>query len=157
MISQVALLKKNDKLDNQTSVRMSAMRRYGTAPELKIRKALKRLGLKIRTNVKSLPGTPDVVLPDSRIVIFCHGCFWHHHKGCKKSSVPKANKAFWIEKFSATDARDARDQALLRELGWIVLIAWECDILKNVDGVTNDVARVHNTLSAANANWLKTG
>ncbi len=150
-------LKKTNKSDNQTRARMRAIRRRGTLPELKVRKALKRLGLTIRTNVKTLPGTPDIVLPDSRVVIFCHGCFWHRHDGCKKSSVPKINESFWIEKFSATGVRDARDQALLRGLGWIVLVVWECEIIKNINDVTDNIVRVHNTLFAENTKWLKTG
>lgn len=136
---------------------MRSVRRRGTLPELRLRKSLTRFGLKVKANVKSLPGTPDIVLMDSRVVVFCHGCFWHRHEGCKKSSIPKTNTSFWLEKFEATIIRDARDQSHLRELGWITLIAWECDIFKNVKDVTQNILRVHNTLLVSNTKWLSAG
>ena len=134
---------------------MSAVRQRGTLPELQLRTCLKRHGLKFKTNVRALPGTPDIVFTVSRDIVLCHGCFWHRHEGCRKSTIPKTNSGFWIDKFEATRTRDARDQSRLRELGWIVLIAWECDISKNVDEVAHSILRVHNTLLSTTTRWLR--
>lgn len=148
---------KNDNTDARRNAQMSAVRQRGTLPELQLRTCLKRHGLKFKTNVRALPGTPDIVLTDSRVIVLCHGCFWHRHEGCRKSTIPKTNSGFWIDKFEATRTRDARDQSRLRELGWIILIAWECDISKNVEEVAHSILRVHNTLLSTTTKWLRAG
>ncbi|MDG9924479.1 MULTISPECIES: DNA mismatch endonuclease Vsr [unclassified Pseudomonas] len=106
---------------------MRAVRRADTKPELRVRRVLHALGLRFRLHRKSLPGSPDVVLPKHRTVIFVHGCFWHRHPGCRYASTPKTRQEFWLPKFEANIQRDARKEAQLRELGWRVLVVWECE------------------------------
>jgi DNA mismatch endonuclease (patch repair protein) len=74
-----------------------------------------------------LPGTPDLVFPKLRKVIFVHGCFWHRHQGCPKTTDPKTRIAFWRDKFAANKARDARNLKTLFDLGWKAEIIWECE------------------------------
>jgi DNA mismatch endonuclease (patch repair protein) len=109
---------------------MSRIRSRGTKPELAVRSALKRLGLHFRGHVKRLPGSPDILLPGQRTVIFVHGCFWHRHKNCKFAYSPKSNLDFWERKFRSNVDRDRRIRRKLRELGWTVRIVWECQTRK---------------------------
>lgn len=106
---------------------MSKVRSKNSIAEKKVRSALHSAGYRFRLHRKDLPGTPDIVLPKYRLVIFVHGCFWHRHEGCSKSSTPKANREFWEKKFSENVERDLRSRARLEELGWRVVIVWECE------------------------------
>ena len=106
---------------------MRAVRRRDTPPELAVRKALHAMGLRFRLHRTDLPGTPDVVLPRWRVALFVHGCFWHRHPGCPKATVPKSNRAYWESKFAANVARDARVSSELEEMGWKVVVIWECE------------------------------
>lgn len=106
---------------------MSKVRSGGTKPELIVRRKLHSLGFRFRLHSKSLPGKPDIVLPKYRSVVFVHGCFWHHHKNCGKSKLPTSNAEFWREKIYSNVQRDARIVSELEELGWQVLIIWECE------------------------------
>ncbi|WP_444448534.1 very short patch repair endonuclease [Pseudomonas kurunegalensis] len=106
---------------------MRAVRRAHTKPEVLVRKAMHALGLRFRLHAKSLPGSPDIVLAKHHAVVFVHGCFWHRHPGCKYATTPKTRQEFWIPKFEGNVARDARKEAQLQELGWRVLIVWECE------------------------------
>ncbi|MHC2355560.1 DNA mismatch endonuclease (patch repair protein) [Sinorhizobium meliloti] len=112
----------------QRSERMSRIRSRDTKPEILLRKALHRLGFRFRVHGSGLPGKPDIVLAKYKTAIFVHGCFWHRHPGCKIATTPKSNTEFWIEKFSRNVARDERSTAKLGELGWRVLVAWECEV-----------------------------
>ena len=85
---------------------MSHIRSKDTSPELKVRRELWRRGYRYRVNVRSLPGTPDIVLGRYRSVIFVNGCFWHGHEGCRKYTVPKSNVEFWKEKVARNRERD---------------------------------------------------
>lgn len=111
---------------------MSRIKGKDTKPELAVRSALHCAGYRFRVNRKDLPGKPDIVLPKFRTVIFVHGCFWHRHKGCKMSYSPKSNVEFWQEKFSATVARDKKAISALEISGWRVIVAWECEIKKDM-------------------------
>lgn len=106
---------------------MARVRGRDTAPELAVRRIAHRMGFRFRLHRKGLPGRPDLVFPRHRVVVFVHGCFWHRHEGCRYASTPKSRVAFWTEKFTANVARDARQQAALRALGWQVLVIWECE------------------------------
>lgn len=106
---------------------MSSVRRENTKPEIIVRKALHKLGLRFRIHVKSMPGSPDILLPKYRLVIFVHGCFWHRHPGCKYSSTPRSRLDYWLPKFQANIDRDARFELQLKELGWNVEVIWECE------------------------------
>ena len=105
---------------------MAGIRGRDTTPECMIRRIAHRMGLRFRLHHKDLPGRPDLVFPKHRLVVFVHGCFWHRHQGCKYAYTPKSRVAFWTEKFAANVARDARQKAALRALGWRVLVIWEC-------------------------------
>ena len=91
---------------SQRSEFMSHIRSKDTGPEILVRKALHRLGYRYRLNVKSLPGTPDIVLPKYRTAIFVNGCFWHGHTGCRYYTVPKSNTDYWKEKVRRNIERD---------------------------------------------------
>jgi len=115
---------------------MRAICRENTAPEMLVRKAAHRLGLRFRLHVKPLPGRPDLVLPKWRTVIFVNGCFWHRHPGCKRTTIPKSNTEFWQRKFAANVQRDQINYARLEESGWRVLIVWQCQI-RSVEDAMN--------------------
>lgn len=118
-----------DIVDRQTRSRMmSRIRGNNTKPETRLRKALHARGFRFRLNVRTLPGTPDIVLPKWNAVIFVHGCFWHRHPGCLKSTTPTTNVDFWKRKFAANVARDARALSELHERNWRTVVVWECAI-----------------------------
>jgi DNA mismatch endonuclease (patch repair protein) len=106
---------------------MASVRQKGTAPELRVRAALTRLGLRYRLNVRGLPGSPDVANVARRFVVLINGCYWHRHRGCSKATTPTRNRAFWVDKFEANQARDARTLVALKRLGFSVCIVWECE------------------------------
>ena len=106
---------------------MQAVRQKNTKPEVTVRRLLHRLGYRFRLHRRDLPGSPDIVLPKHRTVIFVHGCFWHRH-GCKKTTTPKIRRNFWEAKFAANVERDRRKEEQLREAGWRVLTIWECQV-----------------------------
>ncbi|MEG6503341.1 MULTISPECIES: very short patch repair endonuclease [unclassified Desulfovibrio] len=107
---------------------MSRIRSSNTKPEKTVRSLLHRLGYRFRLNVRKLPGTPDIVLPKYKTVIFVHGCFWHRHSGCKEASIPKTNTEKWMNKFSENIQRDNRAVQALEQAGWSVFVIWECEI-----------------------------
>ncbi|MGH9801490.1 MAG: very short patch repair endonuclease, partial [Blastocatellia bacterium] len=93
---------------------MSKVRSSGTKPEVIVRKKLHSLGFRFRLKGKSLPGKPDIVLPKYQAVVFVHGCFWHHHKGCRKSGLPASNSEFWRAKIFENVRRDAKVKTELK-------------------------------------------
>ncbi|HKT11978.1 MAG TPA: very short patch repair endonuclease [Terriglobia bacterium] len=111
----------------QRSKNMRAVRSHETGPEMAVRRLLHRLGYRFRLHRRDLPGTPDVVFVSLRRAIFVHGCFWHQHRRCSRGSMPASNIAFWRAKLEGNRARDARNLAKLRELGWKPLVVWECE------------------------------
>ncbi|MBT4339527.1 MAG: DNA mismatch endonuclease Vsr [Bacteroidetes bacterium] len=118
-----------DKLTKEKrSWNMSKIRSGNTKPELLVRSLLHRMGYRFRLHQKDLPGKPDVVLAKHKAVIFIHGCFWHHHKGCKYAYIPKTRKEFWEAKFKSNIERDKKVNKLLKEKNWRILIIWECEI-----------------------------
>src|ERR1700741_4916310 len=107
---------------------MSGIRGRNKKPELTVRHWLHRRGFRFRIHVKGLPGSPDVVLPRHRSVVFVHGCFWHRHPGCRYAYHPASNKEFWGKKFDSNVRRDEENAAALSAAGWYVLTIWECEI-----------------------------
>lgn len=101
-----------------------------TEPELTVRKAIHARGLRYRLHSKTLPGSPDLVFPSRRLVIFVHGCFWHRHSGCSKCTYPRTRPDFWNAKFEANLARDGRVVRELEFAGWTVEVIWECETEK---------------------------
>lgn len=118
------------------SYNMSQIKGKDTRPEELVAKYLFANGFRYRRNVKTLPGTPDIVLKRYKTVIFVNGCFWHAHEGCKYFVWPENNADFWREKLLTNRERDKRDCNKLKELGWNILIIWECQLKKNVFGET---------------------
>ena len=109
---------------------MSHNRAKNTGPELLLRRSLWHLGFRYRVNDRRLPGSPDIVLPKYRTVIFVHGCFWHGHKDCKNYTVPKTNTDFWTAKIARNRQRDQDTWRQLEAKGWSVIIVWECELKK---------------------------
>ena len=120
---------------------MAAVHSASTKPEMKLRRALWRQGLRYRVNDKRLPGKPDIVLPKYHTVVFVHGCFWHGHKDCKYYTVPETNKEFWVAKVARNQERDQEVWRKLEAKGWSVVIVWECQLKKaNLDATVARVA-----------------
>lgn len=120
---------------------MSRIKGQNTTPELKLRSCLHRLGFRFRIHDTKLPGKPDIVLAKYRTAVFVHGCFWHRHDGCKHTSTPKSNQSFWLEKFRRTLDRDKQNVKALNNLGWQVLIVWECEINSDASQAAQHIAR----------------
>lgn len=112
--------------DPTTSARMAGIRQKETNIETAVAMILRDLGLHYRKNVKRLPGSPDFANRSARWAIFVNGCFWHHHAGCGKATVPKTNTNFWTLKFRDNQRRDARAIRSLRKEGYLVVTVWEC-------------------------------
>lgn len=110
---------------------MSAIKSADTKPELIVRRYLFSRGLRYRLHSKKLPGTPDLVFPKYRSVVFIHGCFWHGHEECGMFRFPKSNEVFWRTKIEHNVKRDVAVAAALLRLGWRVLVIWECTLKKN--------------------------
>ncbi|MEG3152463.1 DNA mismatch endonuclease Vsr [Sphingomonas sp. ZT3P38] len=121
-----------DVVDSATRSRMmSGIRSANTKPELRLRRALHASGFRFRLHDRSLPGSPDIVLPRWRVVIEVRGCFWHRHTGCRFTTTPGTRSEFWETKFNSNVGRDIRNVTLLREAGWRVAIVWECGLREN--------------------------
>ncbi|MGI6816320.1 MULTISPECIES: very short patch repair endonuclease [Bacteroidales] len=103
-----------------------------TKPEIIVRKYLFAQGLRYRKNVKQLPGTPDIVIHKYKATIFVNGCFWHGHENCKFSRLPSTNVAYWENKIYANIERDKRKISELENLGYKVLIIWQCQLKASV-------------------------
>ena len=117
--------------DKETrSYNMSCIKGKNTKPEEIVRKALFSRGFRYRKNDKKLPGTPDIVLPKYKTVIFVNGCFWHGHNGCKYYVVPKTNTEFWLNKINKNIERDELKIKQLEQLGWKSIVVWECELKK---------------------------
>jgi len=112
----------------QRSRAMSHVRSSETQLEKLVRSELHKKGFRFRKNVKELPGSPDIVLPKHKAVVFVHGCFWHGHQDCPAAKLPEVNHAFWEEKITATAERDRRQQEELLQLGWRVGTVWGCSL-----------------------------
>lgn len=108
---------------------MRSIRKKDTKAELTVRRAVHALGYRFRLHRRGLPGSPDLVLPRHRKVIFVHGCFWHQHPGCRKATIPRVRVSYWGPKLKRNVARDARALADLHALGWDALVLWECELL----------------------------
>ena len=117
-----------NKISDQRSRNMSAIKSKNTKPEIAVRKMLHALGYRFRLHRKDLPGSPDIVLPKYKTVIFVHGCFWHRHENCKYASTPKTRKEFWESKFKANVKRDKEIQEKIKNIGWQSVVIWECEI-----------------------------
>lgn len=117
-----------DTFDKETrSWVMSRVPSKNTSPEMKVRKALHTAGFRYRLHSDKLPGRPDIVLPKYKFAIFVNGCFWHGH-GCRRSTLPQANRDYWEAKICRTVGRDQTNRLLIVQAGWEPVIIWECDL-----------------------------
>ena len=113
------------------SYNMSQISGKDTKPEMIVRRFLHKNGFRYRLHVKDLPGKPDLVLPKYNTVIFVHGCFWHVHEGCDYFKLPQTNTEFWKEKLYGNKSRDQKHIQELEDIGWIVIVVWECELKPN--------------------------
>lgn len=120
---------------------MSRIRGKNTKPEMAVRRFLYAAGLRYRLHQKNLVGSPDIVLAKFKTAVFVHGCFWHHHTGCKAAGIPKTNIEFWECKMIRNKERDATNIQKLRSLGWYVIVIWECETRKidRLDEIVNEI------------------
>lgn len=131
---------------------MSRVRGKDTKPEWRVRSALHAAGLRYRLHVKGLPGRPDLVFSSRRCVVFIHGCFWHRHAGCASTRTPKSRIDFWEAKFQENSRRDKRVEEELKNLGWTVIVVWECETLDLVKllKVAEEILNIPRTYSSIN-------
>jgi DNA mismatch endonuclease (patch repair protein) len=113
------------------SYNMSKIRSKNTKPEIVVRKYLFANGFRYRLHSNYLPGTPDIVLPKYKTVIFVHGCFWHGHEGCKYFVLPKTRNDWWLLKIQTNIENNKQDINDLKQLGWRIIIIWECQLRKD--------------------------
>lgn len=106
---------------------MAAVKSKNTTPELVVRKLLHKEGFRFRLHRKDLPGKPDILLPKYHTIILVHGCFWHQHHGCKRSTRPTSNDDYWRVKLERNVARDQKNISELEAINWKVLVIWECE------------------------------
>lgn len=127
---------------------MAAVKGKNTKPEMIVRKYLFSRGLRFRVQVRKLPGTPDIVLPKYKTVIFVNGCFWHGHNGCKYFRLPKSNVEFWKEKIERNIERDKESMQALFDLGWKVVRVWECE-LRNKANRKDTLNKIYNSITTS--------
>lgn len=127
---------------------MSRVRGTNTLPEKQVERFLRHCGVRFRRHDRRLPGTPDIVIPHSNVVIFVNGCFWHGHSGCRLARLPSTRKKFWSEKIRANKKRDRRARRALRQMGWNVLTIWGCRTRSTVY-----LGRVLATSLSLNERW----
>jgi DNA mismatch endonuclease (patch repair protein) len=123
----------------QRSANMRAIRHKDTNPEVKIRRLLFAQGFRFRIHVKSLPGSPDIVLPKYRVAIFVQGCFWHGH-GCHLFKVPATRTEFWMGKIQSNCDRDRQNEEKLLATGWRIITVWECALKGRLKRPLNEIA-----------------
>lgn len=107
---------------------MSKIRAKNTSPEMAVRRLVHGMGFRYRLHVAALPGKPDLVFPRLRKIIQVHGCFWHRHRGCIDSHIPKTRVEYWKPKLARNQKRDRANEKALRRQGWEVLIIWQCEV-----------------------------
>lgn len=112
-----------------------------TSIEVQVRSWLFSKGFRFRKNDLRYPGKPDIVLPKYKTVIFINGCFWHRHEGCKYATTPKTRTNYWTKKFERNVENDKRNRQLLEDMGWRVIIIWECELKLDFEGTMDMVIR----------------
>ena len=116
--------------DQATSRRLARFGHETSGPERLVRRLLSSAGLRFRTQNRDLPGSPDVANRSKQWAVFVHGCYWHHHVGCRRATVPTRNRAFWLAKFRDNRRRDRRVVSQLEAAGFTVAVIWECELAK---------------------------
>lgn len=113
--------------DAARSANMARIGAKDTGPELAVRRLLHRLGYRYRLHKRELPGRPDICFPGRKKAIFVHGCFWHRHDGCRRTTTPKTRTAFWKDKFDKNVVRDRTNMMDMGAIGWKAMVVWECE------------------------------
>jgi DNA mismatch endonuclease, patch repair protein len=133
---KIKVLKFKKELGFQTSAERSALmskiRSTGTKPEITLRKELWKTGIRYRVNVKTLPGSPDIVIRKNNLVVFVDGEFWHGYNWDIKKKKIKTNRKFWIPKIERNIQRDIENTKALKKLGFSILRFWEHEIKKDI-------------------------
>lgn len=127
------------------SENMRRIRSFGTEPERHVCRLIRGMNRRFRLHVAELPGKPDIVFPRSKKIIEVRGCFWHQHKGCIDSHIPKSKVQYWRPKLRKNVERDIRNLRELKRLGWRVLIVWDCQVKNSKIGRLQ--ARLKNFLT----------
>ena len=131
------------KVSEQRSRNMSAIKSKNTKPEIAVRKVLHSMGYRFRLHGKDLPGSPDIVLPKYKTVIFVHGCFWHRHENCKYATTPKTREEFWNNKFRSNVERDLEIQENIKNIEWRSVVIWECET-KDIENLRGKIFDIFN-------------
>jgi DNA mismatch endonuclease (patch repair protein) len=127
-------------IDPKRSALMARVGGKDTKPEMTVRRIVHAMGYRYRLHRRGLPGTPDLVFGSQSKIIFVHGCFWHRHARCPRTTTPKTRTKFWQSKFDANVNRDVRNIKALHSTGWKVLVVWECE--------ANDLSAVRRRLKS---------
>lgn len=130
---------------------MASIHSEDTRPEQAVRRELWHRGYKFRKCVRTLPGTPDIVLPKYRTCIFVNGCFWHGHKGCSKFVIPKTRTEFWANKIARNQERDLVNIQRLESIGWSAITVWECELGKS--SIENTMEKIESMLEENRTKW----
>lgn len=130
---------------------MASIHSEDTRPEQAVRRELWHRGYRFRKCVRTLPGTPDIVLPKYRTCIFVNGCFWHGHKGCSKFVMPKTRTEFWANKIARNQERDLVNIQRLESIGWSAITVWECELGKS--GIENTMEKIGSMLEENRTKW----
>ncbi len=130
---------------------MASIHSEDTRPEQAVRRELWHRGYRFRKCVRTLPGTPDIVLPKYRTCIFVNGCFWHGHKGCSKFVMPKTRTEFWVNKIARNQERDLVNIQRLESIGWSAITVWECELGKS--SIENTMEKIESTLEENRTKW----
>lgn len=130
---------------------MASIHSENTRPEQAVRRELWQRGYRFRKCVRTLPGTPDIVLPKYRTCIFVNGCFWHGHKGCSKFVMPKTRTEFWVNKIARNQERDLVNIQRLESIGWSAITVWECELGKS--SIENTIEKIESMLEENRTKW----
>ena len=130
---------------------MASIHSEDTRPEQAVRRELWHRGYRFRKCVRTLPGTPDIVLPKYRTCIFVNGCFWHGHKGCSKFVMPKTRTEFWSNKIARNQERDLVNIQRLESIGWSAITVWECELGKS--SIENTMEKIESMLEENRTKW----
>lgn len=130
---------------------MASIHSEDTRLEQAVRRELWHRGYRFRKCVRTLPGTPDIVLPKYRTCIFVNGCFWHGHKGCSKFVMPKTRTEFWVNKIARNQERDLVNIQRLESIGWSAITVWECELSKS--GIENTMEKIESMLEENRTKW----
>lgn len=130
---------------------MASIHSEDTRPEQAVRRELWHRGYRFRKCVRTLPGTPDIVLPKYRTCIFVNGCFWHGHNGCSKFVMPKTRTEFWANKIARNQERDLVNIQRLESIGWSAITVWECELGKS--SIENTMEKIESMLEENRTKW----